>query len=396
MPNRHSHAFVLSRYEARGFFSLPHYSNQSPSISEYDLSLPDPANPATPSLNAVPALSSDSSTTSTASSLGDPPPEPLHSASSSIITEIYAPKSPAQSPPTSPIAEVDEAPARHHDQEDISWFSPISEQPRHDSPPPPSTSRFSSLHDFSAFLNPLPPPKRHKRHSDKYQHNRSSVQSSQPSHTTTLNPKPAYSRPSSTQFRSHKPKHHVSYERLEPTFDDESLASLCLSAEEGEAAEPTHPLSANMDVLPWEYPFPEPSKLATYRPQGFPDIQPKIYYEEAKNMQQNRTATPSPTFSPTRYSSISQRSRLTEISYHSHQRRIPSNDLVLETAPFPLSLDDQIGPCGPQSRSRSSSFDSVAPPPIRISPRAVPTRQVSRRGREKGRFSVGMGWLGGG
>ncbi|CAL8582438.1 hypothetical protein XPA_008100 [Xanthoria parietina] len=67
MPNKYSHASVLSRYETRGFIAPPPASFSQSESDLYAANGGDDHD--APSLNAVPALS-DASTTSTASSSG--------------------------------------------------------------------------------------------------------------------------------------------------------------------------------------------------------------------------------------------------------------------------------------------------------------------------------------
>ncbi|KAL9014757.1 MAG: hypothetical protein Q9180_008924, partial [Flavoplaca navasiana] len=148
MPNKYSHAFVLSRYETKGFISLqprpPTPPTASFSSSDYHLYASHGSDgTCTPSLDAVPALS-DTSTTSTASSNGEPAQQPSHSASSSIVTEIYAPQ--AQSVESITTAYI---PPEDKPQEAL----PVIPSPIREPSPPPPKSRFSSFHDLYPFIS---------------------------------------------------------------------------------------------------------------------------------------------------------------------------------------------------------------------------------------------------
>ncbi|KAL8817012.1 MAG: hypothetical protein Q9223_004082, partial [Gallowayella weberi] len=151
MPNRYSHALVLSHYEAQGFITLPHRPvtplPTSPLCSDFDLHFSSSSNAAgTPSLHAVPVLS-DTSTTSTASSPHDPAArEPLHSASSSIVTEIYAPQSPVIVAASPLVALAEDRP-----QEVLP--SPPAKQLERQQVPGSAKSRFSSSYDLSSFIS---------------------------------------------------------------------------------------------------------------------------------------------------------------------------------------------------------------------------------------------------
>lgn len=389
MPNKYSHAFVLSRYEARGFIS-PYQSFHSPDDSEYQLSIPSTDGAASPPLTAVPVLSSDSSTASSNSSLGDPPTRPIHSASSSVVTEIYAPQSPAQSPPSSPIAPFDKAPAiqQEEEEEDFSLSSPRNEPAPSEPPPfeplrPPS--RFSSYHNFSAFFNPPPAPERRKRPSRKYDRNPPPGRSRKTSLTSTHEPEPASSRRSSISVRSYNSKGYTPHKRLESTFDTESLDSLHLSREDGGRVKSERKCSPNMDVLPWEYDSSQSSELAARHMPEFSDHDPR-------DTQPHPDGDASIIPSAARRSSTSHPSRTTESSshyYNNHEPMPSDDDFTLGTDPLPSYLEHQLcSPAAARTLSRSSSYDSVAPPPIRITPRTVilPTRSNSKRawGREKG------------
>ncbi|KAL8903956.1 MAG: hypothetical protein Q9171_007214, partial [Xanthocarpia ochracea] len=281
MPNKYSHAFVLSRYETRGFITLPHRPlDPSPtpfSSSEFDL-YDSNCGDATdaPSLDAVPALS-DSSTTSTASSLDEPSTQPLHSESSSIITEIYAPKSPALDPISSTIVSIKENP-----RETLS-DPPSDEQILPQSPHPAPKSRFSTFHDLSHFIT------RHssvstsaKTSSRKRQHPARSKTSksrkpsiSSPSHSR---PNTYYQPPPTSIPTSPEQCRHTFYKRLEPAFDTDSLESLSLEELEDEWSQ-----SSNMNVLPWEYPHPDNHgpNPPVYIPRGSPPTESETHYAPA-------------------------------------------------------------------------------------------------------------------
>ncbi|KAI4184038.1 MAG: hypothetical protein LQ346_006183, partial [Caloplaca aetnensis] len=191
MPNKYSHALVVSRYESKGFIA----SSQSPSAPRrashssqysYSLSTGSSYHVATPPLHDVPGLSCDSSATSTASSLDDVPPRPLHSATSSVVTEIYAPQSPSfPSEALSTLPEADRTPKEQSKEQPLPL--PSGEQPPFDDPPqlPPSVSRFSSFHSFSALLNPTPPERRKKRSHNRPRHETPPERIAHPASPTT-------------------------------------------------------------------------------------------------------------------------------------------------------------------------------------------------------------------
>ncbi|KAL8719624.1 MAG: hypothetical protein Q9225_003398 [Loekoesia sp. 1 TL-2023] len=384
MPNKYSHAFVLSSYQAHGFISLPDQSLPSYNSPQYNPSISSTENTATPPLTAVPALSSDSSTTSTASSLDDPPTRPQHSAScSSIVTEIYAP----QSQYIETIDTSEKPPVQQQVKEEPSSHDPSNQEPPPEQPPLPlpSTSRFSSLHNFSPFLNPSQLSKRHKKRSQKQHHNPPPKEDHQPYQTSSSKPIPSQPPP---PIQHPKPRSHTPYKRLEPVFDTDSLASLSLT---GEKADLQSPPSPNMSVLPWEYPPPSPIKLDTYLPRGHPGTHPEANSNIFRDIRWNPNTAPSTMLIPTRRSSTSHRSPEPQTPFYTYT---PANDVDIDADPA-IFLHDSAGHYDPPSRS--SSFDSVAPPPIRIGPRDSFTVQRARSKREKERrFSAGIGWLGGG
>ncbi|KAL8865138.1 MAG: hypothetical protein Q9174_007053, partial [Haloplaca sp. 1 TL-2023] len=155
MPNRYSHALVLNRYETRGFISLPTHSERpsspTPSLPVAEYQPPsqktsDENN--TPPLTAVPSLVDSPEPTSNGSNVDDVPSKPLHSASSSIVTEIYAPQSPDIEPIRGTITptEIKTSEAAP------SPAPPIEESEVKEKHVPPTTSRYSTARDFSSFF----------------------------------------------------------------------------------------------------------------------------------------------------------------------------------------------------------------------------------------------------
>ncbi|KAL8987216.1 MAG: hypothetical protein Q9177_003551, partial [Variospora cf. flavescens] len=209
MPNRYSHALVLSTYESKGLIDLPPHPSLHhlslhpffPSSTSDDATAAAATTTTTPPLNALPGLaaSENSSTTSTTSSLDLHPASrraglpPQHSATSSLVTEIYAPPTGSPLPfegRTTVIAAEEEdghlieLPPPPGKKQLSQGGGPLSQIASIELPPPPSppsskqpppperppskvTSRFSSLHNFSAFLDPLPRAKRHRKRSHK-------------------------------------------------------------------------------------------------------------------------------------------------------------------------------------------------------------------------------------
>ncbi|KAL8829010.1 MAG: hypothetical protein Q9170_006359 [Blastenia crenularia] len=396
MPNKYSHAFVLSCYEARGFISLPHNSIPSFASSDYDLSLASTENAATPPLTALPALSSDSSTTSTASSLDDPPAKLQHSATSSIVTEIYAPQDLARSPSIGPASPLPGTPIEEHQiqEDERSLASPLFNESPLPSPLPPSKSRFSSAHDFSAFVNPLPPRRRSSRHPNG-KHHRDSPTIRYPtgypttfrqSYSSTPDPPPSSKYPRFSPVKYHR---SAPRKRIEPLFETESLASLCLTPqdEKQEAASippsnidvllrehpssklakpPTRPHS-NIDVLPWEYSTAEP----IFDSENGIDSQP----HHTSPILDRYLSSPHQRFSPVQDDVLPETTDFGDpASPHLTRYLSPSfaparNDGPLpETMEFNDPLPDAMDFVDLNMRplSRASSFDSVAPPPIRI------------------------------
>ncbi|KAI4267226.1 MAG: hypothetical protein L6R38_008355 [Xanthoria sp. 2 TBL-2021] len=384
MPNRYSHAFVLSRYETKGFITLPPRPLSPPpaSLSPSDLE-PHAPNGGddryAPSLNAVPALS-DASTTSTASSSVELPRKPSHSASSSIITEIYAPQAlSVDSIPTTYVPAEDDP----HDALPPSLSPTRKTHPRQSSPPPPK-SRFSSFHDLSPFiskhsLSAKPSKKSHRRHSYL-----------PPVHSTELPPITPRQQP-------YNPAPY--YKRLEPTFDTDSLESLSLEVLENEGRQ-----SPNMDVLPWEYPETLSKSPPVYQPSGFhPPPQfsrasappPKRSQDPiTKTLAPNHTSVslPAPAIhfnsanQPIKYFPDRVPQRHSMISTQSY---VPSHHSNPPSSPLP---DPPTSP--PFSHQRilshhlsNESFDSAAPPPIRTTPHPAQHR-ISVEGRLS---QVGMG-----
>ncbi|KAL8750508.1 MAG: hypothetical protein Q9199_007022 [Rusavskia elegans] len=394
MPNRYSHAFVLSHYETKGLITLPPRPLSPPpaSLSPSDL---EPYAPNggddryAPSLNAVPALS-DASTTSTASSSGELP-KPSHSNSSSIITEIYAPQAlSVHSIPTTYVpAEDDPQDARPPS------LSPTRKTPPRQSSPPPPKSRFSSFHDLSPFiskhsLSAKPSKKSHRRHSHL-----------PPAHSTELQQSSTSSTPKSRAHITHRswlpptnPRQQPYnpapyYKRIEPTFDTDSLESLSLQVLENEGRQ-----SLNMDVLPWEYQETHSTFPPVYQPSGF---HPPPQFSRASTPPPNRsqdriTQTPAPNHTsvslpahaihfnsanqpikyfpdpvPQRHSMISTQSYIP--SHHPNPPSSPLPDPPTSTLQHILS-----------HQLSNESFDSAAPPPIRTTPRPAQHR-ISAEGR---------------
>ncbi|CAO1601015.1 MAG: hypothetical protein LQ349_003636 [Xanthoria aureola] len=381
MPNKYSHASVLSCYETRGLIAPPP-APYSPSESDLYAANGGDDHDA-PSPNAVPALS-DASTTSTASSPSEPPRQPSHSASSSIVTEIYAPQEFSLDPirtaytPTEAIA-PEARPA-----------SPTSKTPPPPSFPPPPKSRFSSYHDLSPFISKhtsstKPNSKSHRRHS--HLPRTDSPEQPQPSSSIrTSTPRPHSTHqswlppPPTTTTTTHQQQPYIpspSHKRLEPTFDTDSLASLSLSDLETSGRQ-----SPNMDVVPWEYPethSQKPPPPPVYHPSSLPSRPPPPSSSHSPPPQAPSTnpATPSirppePAIhfnaanQPLKYFPVPRPQRHSMISTTAYT---PSR----HSDPPSLVLPYQSTPTLPHTlahRLSAESFDSVAPPPIRITPRA--------------------------
>ncbi|KAL8835347.1 MAG: hypothetical protein Q9176_006999 [Flavoplaca citrina] len=439
MPNKYSHALVLSRYETKGFISLqprpltPPTASFSP--SDFDLYASNGSDgTCAPSLDAVPALS-DTSTTSTASSNGEPARQPLHSASSSIVTEIYAPQ--AQSVESITTAYI---PPEDKPQEALPAIpSPIREP----SPPPPK-SRFSSFHDLYPFISRHSSPAQRSKKSSRRHPNQSHSKGAKPTETpasTTSGPRfhTTHQPNQSTPLQHPQPYHHSLYrKRLEPTLDNDSLASLSLSDLYPEVDDGRK--SPNMDVLPWEYPETHPTSPPVYQPSGFhpyPQLQklpqsstssippPKASQKsipEAKTHNQTSISLPAASSihynsanQPIKYLPSSKQKRHSSISdhpqpYHSSNtsRQAPTqtephsnpHPQQQSTSPSLLSQPDPAQMVEAQHTLIHSfsteSFDSATPPPIHRTPHSGSRRmsiegrgsQYERRyesGREKGR-----------
>ncbi|KAL8681674.1 MAG: hypothetical protein Q9186_002191 [Xanthomendoza sp. 1 TL-2023] len=398
MPNKYSHAFVLSRYEAKGFITLPHPPITPPPASslcsDFDLHVSSSSSSntvGTPSLNAVPVLS-DSSTTSTASSLDDPVREPLHSASSSIVTKIYAPQSPVivTTPPT--VVPVEDRP------KEVLPSPPPEKQLERQPLPEPPKSRFSSSYDLSSFISRHSSVARsRKRPSRKYRHlsrgespNPSQISISQPakpnSHTIDY--------PSQQPILCHPPtqqsKHQTPFEHLEPTFNTDSLEDLSLedialedlSLEDLplEDLENEKSQSRNIDVLPWEYPETQSALPPVYRPRGFPPTNSPTFHTPS-----NRTSQIlSPPNPPSRDHQVrpksSQISSLASSIEHSPSSSSSTHLAIFSTHDQPSTSEHYLS-----HQHSDESFDSAAPPPIRITPRQLPTAAAldEQKGKEK-------------
>ncbi|KAL8711651.1 MAG: hypothetical protein Q9220_004061 [cf. Caloplaca sp. 1 TL-2023] len=336
MPNKYSHASVLSHYESRGYIAPSYQAIErrpsSPSSTDYDLYALPSGNTTPSSFNTVPALSDSATTSTTSSQEEEPRPnQSLHSASSSIVTEIYAP----QSQPSSPVPQES---SLHEKVADTATQSPILEDlpqsPRQSSPP---RSRFSAFHDFSPFLTrwSSSASKRNKKPSRRPQEITSETtrMSQQVSAAHSIAPESHSAQAASQSYTSH--------EYLEPTYDTniDTDALACLSLDDL-PSEPS-PLSPDMDILPWEYSpshLPKQQQLV-YQPRG---SHPQTHSTDQHHPQPSNTRT-SP---PPRPATPSRRSSLS---------RSP--------AP-PLPPSQEIREEQFSSISRTSSFDSVAPPPI--------------------------------
>ncbi|KAL8787575.1 MAG: hypothetical protein Q9213_002137 [Squamulea squamosa] len=400
MPNRYSHAFVLSRYESQGFISLPQPPHSPPpasfATSDYDLYAPNNSNDTgSPSLNAVPALS-DSSTASTGSSLNEPARPPSHRTSSSIITEIYAPQSPLIHSEPSIYIPVEEAlvSALPHE--------PPHKQPQRQPSPQPPRSRYSSFHDLSTLLKRYSsPPKSSKRSSRKYQHPVRS-ESPRPSRSSPALPVESNSHPCPpTAILPHPPAHHntLYHTRLEPASDTDSLESLSLEEFEQEGRQSSH-----MKVLPWEYLETQRASPPVYRPRGFPPPR------STTHLNLSRTTPFDPTTKRTNYKHVRTSSTLPEslrrnssppcenhppsTSRHS-AISISHNHYPTQSHHNPLSppLPRQQPPATTTHQlthqESNESFDSAAPPPIRITPRPPAPERIDWGARGNNRFGLG-------
>ncbi|KAI4099941.1 MAG: hypothetical protein L6R37_005737, partial [Teloschistes peruensis] len=256
MPNRYSHASVLSYYDSRGFISYPDQSRSSPSppasILSFDLDKAyDADHSATPPLTAVPALC-DASTNSTNSSFETVPSKPLHSASSSIVTEIYAPGSPVQPPYIESVLPTRTAP---EESKSINHSKPPDVQPEEEpsfqNPYFQSNLRYSSAQYFPALCNQSRPLKKQKIPPDDQRvctPTEPTSKSSIPRNTST---RTHTSLQSVTDRTPQDPK--IPYKRIQPTFSIESLPPLEFLSCDDDVMEDDGPPSPDADVLPWEY-----------------------------------------------------------------------------------------------------------------------------------------------
>lgn len=392
MPNKYSHALVLSHYESKGFIDSPRRPPSPRYASHFSHSYrPNTGSSqsaATPPLSAVPGLTCDSSTTSTASSLKDIPQRSLHSVPSSVVTEVYAPQS-----PSFPADEPSTVPEADRMQKERSLPSRLPEQPPLDipRPPPSSTSRFSSFHYFSAFLNP-PPRERHKKRSHRHHHETPSEQTAHPATpTVTSRTRITQLRPASSASRPPTRSQHTPYKRLQPVYSTESLASLSLADPDG--PEPRLPPSPKEQIIPWEYPPPQPPRPEPHKPRGFSVDQSRAE-ERAYKTGRWGADTQSLTVAFDAYiraeNAPPSRAKSPQSDGSTHQPSIshqllglePSNDPVF-TPIFSDDLLDTPLPAPYRERpSRSPSIDSVAPPPIRKGPRESTTLQETR-GRQR-------------
>lgn len=378
MPNKYSHASVLSRYETRGFIAPPPASFSQSESDLYAANGGDDHD--APSLNAVPALS-DASTTSTASSSGEPPRQPSHSASSSIVTEIYAPQDSSLDPIHTTCILTEAIPQKARP------ASPTSKTPPPPSFPPPPKSPFSSYHDLSPFISKhtsstKPNGKSHRRHS--HLPRTDSPELPQPSSSRrTSKPRPHSTHqswlppPTPTTTTTHQQQPYIpspSHKRLEPTFDTDSLPSLSLSDLETSGRQ-----SPNMDVVPWEYPETHSQKSPP----------PPVYHLHSPPPPPSNSHSPPPQAPSTKAPPPSIRPPESAIHFNAANQPIKSfpvprpqrHSMISTTAYIPshhpdppsLVLPHSSTPTLPHTLARqlsAESFDSVAPPPIRITPRA--------------------------
>ncbi|KAL8698204.1 MAG: hypothetical protein Q9201_006702 [Fulgogasparrea decipioides] len=400
MPNRYSHALVLSHYESLGFISRPTRSSSRPSsttsLLSFDLDPPSSSDDSTaPSLTPSPGLS-ESSASSTVSSLDEAPQQQsLHSASSSIVTEIYAPQSPTVGP-----VQTSNPPVEERDGQGSPPPSPVVRERATDQPPPTSTSRFPSASGLSAFLHPRSSTKRKSKSSKK---RRSTVPTAsehlrKQSHqleSSAPHPFNALLQPHPQTRRDHTP-----YKRLAPTFSVDPLPSPCLDDE--------RPRSPNSVVVPWEY--SETHLPPVYRPRGVSD---HLSTDLAKDRDSGYHSS-----GTTRTS----RSTTSATVPHHHlcypapvPTHPPSSPLHELPQPHPFHQTSSPSPLSPASSnveptslllpsqedytplSRSSSFDSVAPPPISLGPRHPFNPTLSQQSRNRNHaFATWLDRAGGG
>ncbi|KAL9019318.1 MAG: hypothetical protein Q9185_003396 [Variospora sp. 1 TL-2023] len=437
MPNRYSHALVLSTYESKGLIDLPpnpslHHLSPHPFLpsSTSDDAAAAAAATTTPPLNALPGLaaSENSSTASTTSSLDLHPPSrkaglpPQHSATSSLVTEIYAPPTgspllPLEGRPTVIAAEEEdghliELPPFPPGKKQLSQAGgPLSQIASIELPPPPSppsskqpppperppskaTSRFSSLHNFSAFLDPLPRAKRHRKPSYK---DTSIRRESEPEYIVPVSSvantpyNPPYRQPFYPKSQEQKQQVYTPHSRLNPTPSTSSLHFLTHTDVKTDIRPPPHQ-PTNMDVSPWEYPttlssspFPPAASPPPPPPSAHSTPPPPL---PSTRRRRRTITTTNPTISiPIPLTRHHQRSpsSLSPTSFLPTQDTTDPIFSPIFFPPPPPSLDLHHGetllllPERP-SRSRAESFDSVAPPPIRKGPLSIGRgRRVSWR-----------------
>ncbi|KAL8662169.1 MAG: hypothetical protein Q9202_004925 [Teloschistes flavicans] len=315
------------------------------------------------------------SVNSTASSLEYNPPKPLHSASSSILTEIHAPGYAAQSPiiesaiPTETTAEHAKS-IEHSKPPNLA----AGEKPASENPHNQRSSRYSSAHKFAALFNlSLPSATNKVAHDDRR------VRTSQEPMGSTQD----LTVPKNTSIRirnapksvNDPPVQHYRgpYKRIQPTFSIESLPPLETLSFGHENTE-ERPPSPNADILPWEHPNNGMPYL--HQPPELPGEQGSAEREERDSGYQSLDGqTPetnsTPKFHPAKYVSSSQQPAASPLPF------LPAHDVpqVLPHASIDLSFIPSTAMIAPEmsqynlSRSRSfDSFDSAAPPPIRLHP----------------------------
>ncbi|KAI4252297.1 MAG: hypothetical protein LQ352_004374 [Teloschistes flavicans] len=399
MPNRYSHASVISHYESRGLISRPARSPSIPSSSASLLCLDlndayDADNMVTRPLTAVPHPydASARSINSTASSLEDNPPKPLHSASSSILTEIHAPGCAVQSPiiesaiPTETTAEYSKS-IEHSKSPNLA----AGEKPASENLYNQRSSRYSSAPKFAALFNlSLPSTTNKVAHDDRR------VRTPQEPMGSTQHP--TVPRNTSIRIRNapksmnHPPVQHyrVPYKRIQPTFSIESLPPLETLSFGNENTE-ERPPSPNAEILPWEH--RENGMPYLHQPPELPNEQGSAEREERDSGYQSLDGqtpetNPTPKFHPVNYVSSSQQPAASPLPFsfaHDVPQILPHALTDLSFIPSTATIASETSQYN-LSRSRSiDSFDSAAPPPIRLHPgRQSPSNPLGNMKIKKG------------
>ncbi|KAL8668724.1 MAG: hypothetical protein Q9224_007780, partial [Gallowayella concinna] len=189
-------------------------------------------------------------------------------------------------------------------------------------------------------------------------------------------------------------KHQSHFERLQPTFSTDSLDDLSLeditleditledlSLDDLplEDLENEKPQSRNIDVLPWEYPETQSALPPVYRPRGFPPTNSPTLHTPS-----NRTSQIiSPSFPPSREDQV--RPKSNQISLASSIQHSPSSSPSTHLAIFSSHDQPSTSEHYLSHQHSDESFDSAAPPPIRITPRQLPTAAAlhEQKGKEK-------------